>query len=339
MSSIIEGFAVETRDGLIFTVKGLLHPPERVIAYLRYLPDPTGRRLRNGVSYRRVYHLDEQQTILASSDPTYLTHDPVFGLRLQSVPHRCIDTIYDPRRYLRSLRRRGPADRLEADALALAALVHETADVPRTNLGISGSLMLGLHRPTSDIDLVIYGAAASKAVHQAFSDILHKTDEALRRPNVKELARIHAEHQPDTPLPFDVFVRLQTRKVNELRYRDRETFVRFVRLPDDVEERYGDRHFEPLGQTVVRTRVTDDRGAIFTPCRYGVEDAARPDGGPLPNLREIASFRGRFSDQVRAGEWAVARGSLERVTQEGQPQTHRLVVGGQAGDYLLVAPQ
>jgi hypothetical protein len=332
---IIEGFAVETSDGLIFTVKGLLHPPDRVIAYLRYLPDPAGRRLRNGIPYRRVYHFAEQQAILETAYPTYLAHDPVLGLSLQSVPRRHIETVYDPRSYLATLRRQGPGDHLEADALALAALIHKTADVPRKNLGVSGSLMLDLHRPTSDIDLVVYGEYTGRTVHQRLLDLLHETEGELRRPNREELAKIHAEHQPDTPLPFDAFVRLQTRKVNELRFRGRETFVRFVRLPDDTEERYGDRRFEPLKQTSAQARVTDDRGAIFTPCRYRVEDATLLDGSPLPDLREIVSFRGRFSDQVQAGEWAVARGGLERVTHEGQPQYHRLVVGGQAGDYLL----
>jgi predicted nucleotidyltransferase len=86
---------------------------------------------------------------------------------------------------------------------------------------------------------------------------------------------------------------------------------------------------------VIRARVTDDSSAIFTPCRYGVEDATLLDGGPLPDLREIVSFRGRFSDQVRAGEWTVTRGSLERVTPREKRPHCRLVVGGQAGDYLL----
>jgi len=337
MSNIIEGFAVETEDSLIFTVKGLLHPPQRVIAYLRYLPDPAGERVRNGTSYRRVYHFEEQQVILETCHPGYLAHDPVFGLRLQSVPRGHVETIYDPRRYLGVVRQRGPNDPLETDALALATLIQETADVPQKNLGISGSLMLSLHRPTSDLDLVIYGEAASRTAYQTLCDLLHENIGELRRPNPKELAKIDAEHQPDTPLPFDEFVRLQNRKVNELRFRGRETFIRFVRVPEDVEARYGDRRFEPLRRITLRARVTDDRGAIFTPCRYGVDDGTLLDGGPLPDLREIVSFRGRFSDQVRTGEWAVARGSLERVSQEGRPRYHRLVVGGQAGDYLLAS--
>lgn len=335
MSSIIEGFAVETEDGLIFTVKGLHHPPDRVIAYLRYLPDAAGDRVRDGVRYRRVYHFEEQEAILRTRYPTYLADDPVFGLRLQSVPRRGIRTVHDPRRYLATLRQRGPGDRLERDTLAVAALLHEIADVPQTDLGVSGSLMLGLHQPNSDLDLIVYGEVASRDVHQVLLDVLHESQGPLRRPNPEELAALHAEHRPDTPLAFDAFARLQSRKVNELRYRGRETFIRFVKRPEETDEHYGDRRFEPLRPAAVRGRVTYDRDSIFTPCRYVVEDAALLDGTPLSDLREIVSFRGRFSDQVQDGEWAVAQGSLERVTQEGRRPYHRLVVGGQAGDYLL----
>ncbi len=332
---IIEGFAVETSDHLIFTVKGLCHPPGRVIAYLRYLPHPAGHRVRDGVRYRRVYHFDEQEAILTADYPTYLADDPVFGLRLQSVPRERIRTVYDPRTYLAALTTDGADDPLEEDALALLTWLHGDTRVPCANLGVSGSLMLGLHRPDSDLDLVVYGEAACRSLHQTLRKILAQTDAPLRRPNEEELAALHAEHRSDTPLPFELFARLQSRKVNELRFRGRETFIRFVKLPGDTEERYGDHRFESLQSATIRARVTDDRDAIFTPCRYIIADAAFADGSPAGDVREIVSFRGRFSDQVRAGEWAVARGRLERVTGQEAPPYRRLAVGGQAGDYLL----
>lgn len=339
MPELIEGFAVETRDALIFTVKGLLHPPERVIAYLRYLPEPAGERARDDVRYRRVYYFEEQEALLRTRYPIYLADDPVLGLRLQSVPRRRIRTVYDPRRYLAALRERGPDDSpeldpLEEDALALTTLLQETADIPWADLGVSGSLMLGLHRPDSDLDLIVYGEATGRNVYQTLRDLLDETGTPLSRPNRLELAALHSEHRPDTPLPFDDFARLQRRKVNELRFRGRETFVRFVKYPGEIKERYGDRRFEPLGAATVRARVTDDHDAIFTPCRYIVEAAALLDSDSVADLREIVSFRGRFSDQARSGERIEARGSLERVEPRDGPAYHRLVVGGRAGDYL-----
>ena len=332
---IIEGFAVETIDDLIFSVKGLLHPPGRVIAYLRYLPDPEGERTRDGVRYRRVYQFDEQEAILGAQYPVYLADDPVFGLRMQSVPRHGIRTVHDPRVYLTSLDGCGPDDPLEEDALMLAALLRETAGVSRRDLGISGSLMVGLQQPGSDLDLVIYGEEKGRKVYRALEEAVRQAYGPLRRPTRQELALLHAEHRPDTPLPFEEFARLQARKVNEVRFRGRETFIRFVKLVEEIDEGYGDQRYEQLGTRAVRARVVDDCDAIFTPCRYGIEKVAFLDDGPAPEPREIVSYRGRFSDQVRLGEWAVARGQLERVVGLEGTLCHRLVVGGEAGDYLL----
>ena len=36
--SAVEGDFIETKDGIIFDVKGFLHPINRTIAYIRYVP-------------------------------------------------------------------------------------------------------------------------------------------------------------------------------------------------------------------------------------------------------------------------------------------------------------
>jgi hypothetical protein len=339
---LIEGFAVETEDGLIFTVKGLLHPPDRVIAYLRYMPDPAGDRWRAGARYRRLYHFEEQVAVLQARYPHYLYDDPVFRLRVQAVPRARVRVVYDPCAYLMDLQAQaavGPLEGIKAHALQLATLLERAAGVPAGHVGVSGSLMLGTQRETSDVDLLIYGEKAGRAVRAALSRLLGDPSSPVRRPNPAELAALHAAHRPDTPLSFKDFGRSQARKVNEGRYQGREYFVRFVKWPDEIGETYGDCHFQPLGRVTVRMRVTDDRDALFTPCRYRVERVTLVDGAPVDDLHQVVSFRGRFSDQVRAGEWAIARGSLERVIPRDGGQSggicHRLVVGGQAGDYLL----
>jgi predicted nucleotidyltransferase len=333
--AIIEGFAVETEDGLIFTVKGINHPPNRIIAYLRYLRDPTGCRRRGGTNYRRVYSFAEQQAILKKDYPIYLALDPALGIQVQSVPRHLIHTIYDPVAWLAALRTNGPADALEAQTLQCVDLLQSAAGVSPSALGVSGSTMLGLHTAASDIDLVVYGEAAGRAVHRTLGQRLADPAGPLRRLNQAELAALYAAHQPDTPLSFSDFARLQRRKVNEARFGERPLFIRFVKRADESSEVYGADRFEPRGTATIRALVTDDRAAIFTPCCYEVVAVEFKDGPAVEMLTEIVSFRGRFSDQVRTEEWLIARGNLERVTTSDGKIYHRLVVGGQAGDYLL----
>ena len=74
-----EGDFIETREGLIFDVKGLVHPPDRVVAYLRYLEDPSGDRRRGDKTYTKVYSLSDREKTLRNRYPQYLFYDPIFG--------------------------------------------------------------------------------------------------------------------------------------------------------------------------------------------------------------------------------------------------------------------
>jgi predicted nucleotidyltransferase len=334
----LEGAAVETDAGLIFTVKGVVHPPGRVVAYLRYLPDERGERVREGRRYRRVYGFAEQEDALRALGLSYAVDDPMLGARVEAVPWDDVSCLHEPRERLQRLRAAGSDDPLVEDALALAELLRGSAAVPPAALGLTGSLLFGLHAPSSDIDLVVYGEAESRQVHAALSRLLDDPSAAPARPRGAELATIHAAHREDTPLSLADFARLQAGKVNEGRFAGRPFFVRFVKLPGEVPERYGDPRFEPVGPAVVEAMVTDAADALFTPCRYSLSEPRFPAGARADDLREVVSFRGRFADQARAGDTVRARGGLERaVWRDGRVST-RLVVGGRRGDYLLGLP-
>ena len=326
---------METVAGLIFTVKGVVHPPDRVVAYLRYVPDPRGERVRGRERYRRVYSVAEQEEALRALGLSYRVDDPALGVPVDAVPWEDVARLYDPRERLQRLRAAGPDGPLAADALALAELMRHAAGVAPTALGLTGSLLFDLHASTSDIDLVVYGEGECRRVHAALACLLDDPSSSLARPRDEELAAIHAVHREDTPLSAADFARLQAGKVNEGRFAGRPYFVRFVKLPAEVPERYGDPRFAPAGRALVEARVVDDRDALFTPCRYSISEVRYHEGARADELSEVVSFRGRFADQARAGQRVRASGSVERVVWRERRETTRLVVGGRPGDFLL----
>jgi uncharacterized protein len=334
-ASVVEGAAVETVAGLIFTVKGVVHPPDRVVAYLRYVPDPHGGRLRGRERYRRVYSVAEQQAALGALGLSYRTDDPMLGVPVEAVPWDDVARVYDPRRRLQRLHDEGPEGPLTEDALALTELLRDAAGVPSPALGLTGSLLFDLHGPASDIDLVAYGEQECRRVHAALARLLDDPSAPVERPRGEELAAIHEVHRDDTPLSVADFGRLQAGKVNEGRFAGRPFFVRFVKLPAEAPERYGDPRYVPAGQALVEARVVDDRDAMFTPCRYALGDVRCLEGTRANGLLEVVSFRGRFSDQARTGQRVRAYGGVERVVWRDGRETTRLVVGGRRGDYLL----
>ena len=334
-ASALEGAAVETLAGLIFTVKGVVHPPDRIVAYLRYVPDKRGERVRGRERYRRVYSFVEQEEALRALGLSYRLEDPMLGVPVDAVPWDDVARVYDPRERLQRLRDVGSDGALNEDALALAELLLDAAGVPGTALGLTGSLLLDLHTPASDIDLVVYGDRECRKVHAALTRLLNDPSSALRRPCGEELMAIHAMHREDTPISAADFARLQAGKVNEGRFAGRPYFVRFVKLPAEVPERYGDPRFAPAGRALVEARVVDDRDALFTPCRYALRELRFLEGPRVADLGEVVSFRGRFADQARAGQKVRARGTLERVIWPERPETTRLVIGGRPGEFLL----
>ena len=81
------------------------------------------------------------------------------------------------------------------------------------------------------------------------------------------------------------------------------------------------------------------RQYLVLPSRYGVRDVTSADRPLGDHLREIVSFRGRFAEQAKRGEWVQARGTLERVLWANGRTSIRLTVGGRPGDYLRSFPR
>ncbi len=336
MKPIIEGYYVESTEGLFFAVKGLVHPPEAVVAYLRYATDPGGERQREGIHYRRLYSFEEQEMLLEEKYPFYLFFDPVFGERLQGVPRERIKRVYDPCLKLAELRRNGGRDELEEKAIEFANLLIERAEIPEENIGISGSILVGLHTPRSDIDLTVYGSESCWAVHKALREMLDEPEGEVRKLNERESRTLYALRSQDTPMSFGDFVRLEGRKVIQGKFRGYEYFIRFVRMPSEAGEEYGKRKYTSLGEAEVEATVSDASGAIFTPCSYRIEHTQLVGAQQAePLLKEVVSFRGRFCEQARKGERIIARGKLEEVVTEKGTVHHRLLLGGR-GDSIVV---
>jgi len=335
MEPIIEGYYVESTEGLLFAVKGLVHPPEAVVAYLRYAPDPDGERERDGVRYRRLYRFEEQEELLRERCPACLFFDPVFGEQLQGVPKERIGLVYDPCLKLAELHRRGDLDELEEKAVEFADLLAERAGMPEESMGVSGSILVGLHTPRSDVDIVVYGSEHCHAVHRVLMELIDEAAGEVRRLNEAETRELYAFRSQDTPMGFGDFARLEERKVIQGKFQGCGYFIRFVRAPLEIGERYGDRRYTPLGPVEVEATVADAGEAIFTPCTYRVEDVKFIDGPEVGDLREIASFRGRFCEQTEEGERVIAKGKLERVVAREGEGCHRLLLGGR-GDSMTV---
>ena len=336
-AEVVESFYLETRDRLFFSVKGLEHPPDRWIAVLRYAPDPQGGRINNGQSFRRLYGFSEQEQFIQTNCPQYLAYDPFFQTTLQSVPSSLVHRIHDPRRRLQELLRAPDSKEIEKDAAAFAALLQKEAGVPWHSLGISGSLLISLDNDSSDLDISVFGKQNCQRVHHALQRLLQdKSCGELARLGPQGVKQLYAERSADTNLDFGEFLRLESRKVNQGRFRDRIYFIRFIKEAHEADGSYGQLRYTRLGQASITAVISEDSEAILTPCSYAVSEVRDPGGHKQPELTEIVSFRARFCEQARRGEFIEASGTLELVQSNSGCSWKRLLLGNSPEDKIVL---
>jgi len=330
-----EGDMVETVEGLIFDVKGFVHPPDRIVAYLRYVESPNGDRRRGGKTYIKVYSLSEREEVLKKKYPEYLCYDPIFGDYMQEVPNRRVLRIYKPQNKVSELLKKSRLDRVEGDAMGFISLLHDLSNVDLKNLGISGSILVDLYKEDSDIDVIVYGKKNCLSVHAALEEEMRRESGPILKYDLEGLKKLYEFRSKDTWMPLKDFIRMERRKFMQGRFRGRDFFMRFIPDWNEVNEKYGDRIYVPSGYAKIKAKIADDSESIFTPCRYLIEDVKILEGTKVPNLKEIASFRGRFCEQARKGEIVIAQGKVEKVIEKNGTEFFRLILGAKPSDFML----
>ena len=316
-----EGDYLESLEGIIFAVKGNIHPPTHVIAYPKYIPN--GERK----GYKKLSSLTDSISFLRGKFPEYLRFDPIFNDTLAEVPKTRIKRLYSPQKFLQLLLTKNNLNSVEKDSIDFAKLICESASIPLSSLGISGSVMVGLHKEDSDIDLIVYGVEECKVVYNALKKL---SNEGLITPYREgQLKKLYMSRVKDTPLPFERFVKIESRKLLQGFFNQREYFIRFVKNIWEEDEKYGKKYYKYVGQIELEADVVDDSEAIFTPAKYKLENVLDVNGTFKNSdmIREVVSFRGRFCEQAKRFEKVYIKGKLEKVLS-AEGEYFRVIIGG-----------
>ncbi|MGQ9719808.1 MAG: nucleotidyltransferase domain-containing protein [Candidatus Jordarchaeum sp.] len=331
---IIEGDFIEDKNNLILDVKGLIHPPDKVIAYLRYFPDNKGERLRkNGKKYRKVYSLEDREKYLEKNFPEYIYFDSVFGVKLQAVPRNRIKKVHNPIERLQRVISHGFTDELEKDVILFSETLQEESEIPMQKIGVSGSVLVDLTQPDSDIDIIVYGEKNCRLVYEALGNLFNKKDSIIKAYSDEGLKKLYEFRVTDTMMSYEEFAFSEKRKYMSGEINGRTFFLRFLKEPSELSEKYGDVKYISLNNAIIKGLVLDDKEAIFTPCRYIIKHTKTLEG-KAPQITEIVSYRGRFCDQVRANERFIAQGKIEKVISKSETY-YRLILGGEKKDFLI----
>ena len=322
---------VETVEGLLFCVVGYLHPPGRVTAYLKYVPEEGGKWRRGETGYARVlpyYHVSQVENTydyLRESHPRYLFSCPVRNITVSSVPFEDVKTYYQPRERLASIVEDGPKDDLEYRLRDLVTILTGLSGLKVGDLGVTGSILTGSHSPEfSDMDLTVYGAEASLRLKEALLEM--REEQGTVRPFTSAKKEVWSRGRAGRfPLSFGELMEFAERRWNYGIFMDTYFSVHPVRTDSEITEEYGDRAYRQLGAVKGRGVISDSSESIYLPALYGVEDveSENPQGA---QITEVASYEGLYCDMFDPGDLVEFSGVLEQVT--GEAEYLRVVIGG-----------
>jgi len=331
-----EGDLIETKGSIVFDVKGLVHPPNRIVAFIRYVPDPNGNRERDQKRYSKYYALSKRYDLLKREYPQYLVNDQVFNTLLCEVPVEDVKTHYLPAQGLQDLRNKNNLDEAETAALRFMEILKEQSGVQWSKLGVSGSILVKLHEPSSDIDLIVYGSETGYRVQETMKEMLEDKSNPFKAYNLDGLRELFDFRSKDTITSFEDFVRTDSRKVSHGKFMGKHFFIRFVKDLNEISEQYGSIIYKPEGRARIKATVVNDSESIFTPCSYKLANVEILEGTKVEPIEEIVSFRGRFCEQARSDEAVIAEGKVERVQQEGKDDHFRLLLGSKPSDHMIL---
>jgi len=329
---------IQTREDFFFCVVGSVHPPKRVISYIKYVPSETGSWGRGEKKFNRILkkytipNLLDTFNFLEQKYPHYLFNSPVDNIKITAVPHQNIKGHFMPEQKLSQLREASQLDSLQETLIRFTRFLEDTNGVSKGSLGVTGSILLDIHQPAfSDIDVTVYGVEASWALHEALTEnrgnelpIKYLEGNALKEWCIKKSLQY--------PMSAKEALKIYRRKWNLGVFEGKWVSIHPVKLEHEVPEKYGQNEYIPSGQVSMQAVVSDNTGSLFLPATYYVKDVKFLDSPHLESVTEVVSYEGLYDSLAENGETIHVKGKLERVIEKDSNHEHyRVLVGSPEG--------
>ncbi|MEJ2454811.1 MAG: hypothetical protein P8103_11730 [Candidatus Thiodiazotropha sp.] len=288
---------IETAEGLIFAVVTEEPEEQRILAFLRY------RKTESG--YRKL-STREANDLLKTRHSDYLYFSKTRDVTLHGVHRDRIVRHHQPRKRLQEIRGRAPIDAIEEKLQRLTNLF-EAQGLDLRQMGVTGSLLIGAHKPDSDIDLVLYRREAffetREIIKRLLADqLLEPLDESLWQ---------DAYARRGCTLSYEEYRWHEQRKYNKAAIGQTKFDISLL----TPERRQNDRlSYKKRGRLCLRTTIANDEHRFDYPIRYQLDH---------PSIHEAISYTATYAGQALQGEHVEIQGQLE-VSSAGRL---RLVIG------------
>ncbi len=271
-------------DGMFFSVVGYRNEG-RIRAFLRYIQDDRGDRVKGGVRYRKLSH---HEAIEFAEQKGIEYYSSELGIFL--IPHERVVRVYKPEEGV-----------MEADEHVLK-IVSFFQGIPLDKMGVTGSRLIGLAGDESDVDFVMYGDWWFRGREMIKRGIRRGE---IQEPDSDMWDFIYRKRK--VTLPFHVFLTHEQRKYHRavmgcgtyfdlLFVRDYSQLLQPVNIPEEKGVK--------TGKAKIVAELLDDSLVFDYPAFYPVKHE---------KVAAILCFTHTFVGQARKGEVLEARGDIEII--------------------------
>ncbi|KXB07426.1 hypothetical protein AKJ52_00325 [candidate division MSBL1 archaeon SCGC-AAA382C18] len=324
---------LESKEGFMFCVVGSVHPEDRLISYLKYIPSEDGKWRGEEKNYKRImrrYTMSNlKNTIQFLEDyPKYILDSSSLDVKISAVPISEIKTHHKPEEKLEQISEMENPDSLQQKSLDLAHAISEKSKVSLESIGVTGSILLDIHQPFSDIDLVVYGGENSRKVRKAINDLYKEEDNHFDRFDSEEISEWCTEKSSQFPISPEEAKIIYERKWGRGIFKNKMFSIYPIKKDREVSINYGDRIYHSEGLVKIRAIVSDTTESLYIPSIYGLENVDVIEGEETYDIESVGSYEGFYRDIAREGEEIEVYGKLEKVIDKKKGgDFHQVLVG------------
>ena len=298
---------IKTAEGLCFAVVQNGTEQGKVLCFLRYVFVDN--------QWQKVDTAQANQ-LLEAHYPQYLYYSKVLHASLHAVSIEKIVKHHQPKQRLQTLLQLPPSDEVIKDLLALCQLFQH-AGVDLNQVGVTGSLLIGTQKNSSDIDLVIYDRATFQQARRVTESLI--TENKLTVLTQQDWLEAFARRNCD--LDFAAYVWHEQRKFNKGMIHQRKFDLSLLQQSQEISKPHS-----KVGAITLTVQISDDFYSFHYPARFLLAHS---------EIKSILCFTATYNGQAQTGEWVEVAGQLE-VSASGDK---RIIVGSTRearGEYIKV---
>ena len=306
MNTFVAKDFIKTSENLYFAIIKEGIEKGKILACLRYI-------FENG--RWKKFNTQTGNEFLQQHYPQYIYYSDLIDAQVHGIALQNIVTHYQPRERLQKLLQSSPKDTVLADLIALCHIfLANGLDI--TQMGITGSLLIGSQNNFSDIDLVFYQRDNFNQAQQLVAKLI--TDNTLHPLNDEQWQQTFTRRNCE--LSFDDYLWHERRKNNKVLINERKVDLTLSQLVIDS------KNYSKQGKITLRVKIIDDSHGFDYPAKFLIDH---------PKISAIICFTATYSGQAQTGEWVEVSGQLEKADDDYQ----QIIIGSDReakGEFIRV---